>query len=248
MVNVAVTVASLTRHGIGRVVVASQDTTDKHNSQALVQAAFHLVQLHSSPSNPLTNWEEVTPRLVQEEERRLETTSRKDMQIDQTSVTFANVSTTYSWLIKGTDKTNYMRLVPKAALEHLQDALRGQSSDPELWLGADKRPDDYHYVYLTEPDTLLHMRPSAIESIRQQMDEGNFSTPHRVQLAPQETDVPGYKDNRQWIPNYGILSNITALHGDTDACCDDGIQRPKDAFPKCNSIPTSGPVATQGTS
>lgn len=237
VVNVAATVASLTRHGIGRVVVVGEDTTAKHNSQALVQAAFRLVQSRSSPSNPRTEWEDTIAQLIEEEERRLATMAagRAEMQIDHTSVTFANVSTSFSWVIKGTNKTNSMTLVPKAALVYLQDALRGRSKDPDLWLGPGKSPDDYRYVYLTEPDTVLQMRPSAIESIRHQMDQGNFLAPHRIQPAPHETDVPGYKDNRQWIPNFGIMSNITVLHSDTDACCDNGIKRPKDAFPKCNS-------------
>eukprot|EP00977_Amphora_coffeiformis_P029502 scaffold41132_cov298-Amphora_coffeaeformis.AAC.1 len=238
VVNVAATVASLIRHGIGRVVVVGQDTTGNHENQALVQAAFRLVQSRRNPSSPLSDWEKVIPRFVQEEERRLAadiSRGSSDMRIDQTSVAFANVSTTYSWIVEETNQTKYMTLVPKAALEHLHEALRGQSNDPGVWLGYGKTPDDYRYVYLTEPDTILQTRPSAIESIRQQMDEGNFLTPHRLQPAPHKTDVPGYKDNRRWIPNYGIMSNITTLFSDTDACCDDGLERPKDAFPKCDS-------------
>ena len=236
VVNVAATVASLTRHGIGRIVVVGEDTSERRTSQALVQAAFRLVNLLVSSTSGLDkDWEQIISQLIQQEEERLQSNLQADMKIGDSSVTFANVNVTYSWIIEGTNTTNYMTLVPKAALDHLQQALRGEAPNPDIWLGSGKTPDDYHYVYLTEPDTILQMRPSAVESLRQEMDKGHFLAPHRFQPAPHETDLLGYKDNRAWIPNYGIMSNVTAIRSDSDACCDDGIHRPKDDFPRCSS-------------
>jgi hypothetical protein len=233
VVNLAATLASLTRHGIGRIVVVSEDA--HHHAQALVQAAFGLVPLATTDPSALEDWEITIPLLIRREEDRTLENPRVDFQIDETSVAFANVNVTYSWPIEGTNQTNHMTLVPKAALESLQLALQGESKNPELWLGPGKTTQDYDYVYLTEPDTILQLRPSAMARIQHEMDQGNFLIPHRFQPAPHETDVMGYKDNRNWIPNYGVMSNLTSLDSRTDACCDDGMHRPKDDFPRCNS-------------
>lgn len=81
-----------------------------------------------------------------------------------------------AWFTLGLLREQIPPIKPRrAALDHLQNA-RGQSG-PDLWLGSGRDAEDCQYVYLTEPDTILQMRPSAMESIQNEMNNGDFLVP-----------------------------------------------------------------------
>ena len=108
--------------------------------------------------------------------------------------------------------------LPRAAVVGLTQALRG--TDPswtKAWLGED--PDRWKYIYLTEPDSILQTRDSALLQLKQALDDDLIVTPHRLQPIPYEGDVP-YETNDhsvvlkdQKIPRW--------MDDNVDACCDE---------------------------
>eukprot|EP00629_Pelagomonadales_sp_RCC1024_P008462 CAMPEP_0119264586 /NCGR_PEP_ID=MMETSP1329-20130426/3629_1 /TAXON_ID=114041 /ORGANISM="Genus nov. species nov., Strain RCC1024" /LENGTH=429 /DNA_ID=CAMNT_0007264365 /DNA_START=98 /DNA_END=1384 /DNA_ORIENTATION=+ len=114
--------------------------------------------------------------------------------------------------------------MPYAAIAGLQRAF--QQADAR-WLG---RRADWKFVYLTEPDCILHVRASAIPAILFKVNAGKVLAPHRLQPIPHASDfTPPYA-----VP---VLPNTQALAvqdvGPDDGCYDAGNWKP-DLPPGCS--------------
>lgn len=62
----------------------------------------------------------------------------------------------------------------KGALTGLQHALKGEIEEKQMveWLGSANDVSFWQYVYLTEPDTILQVRPSALPQLRASLTTG----------------------------------------------------------------------------
>lgn len=133
--------------------------------------------------------------------------------------------------------------MPKGALISLRRAFLDSHNQRrrDLWLGGPRRTSRWKYVYLTEPDTILQARPSALQVLGHTLDKGLIVVPHRLQPVPHESDVNGTEvDRNRVLPSVGHFRKVFSLDvvGDSDACCDDGVDKPgmPPAFPKCGTF------------
>lgn len=138
--------------------------------------------------------------------------------VGDTEVTFVIAPTS-------TLKTKFLeKNMPRGALEGLRRAFLRASkvSDRKSreWLGSD--PYRWKYIYLTEPDSLLQVRPESLPQIFDEVDRGNVLVPHRLQPIPHEYDVPQY-DGAPWKYLHASRGFNTVLDMDptVDACCDE---------------------------
>eukprot|EP00544_Gedaniella_sp_CCMP2646_P005118 CAMPEP_0202493882 /NCGR_PEP_ID=MMETSP1361-20130828/10040_1 /ASSEMBLY_ACC=CAM_ASM_000849 /TAXON_ID=210615 /ORGANISM="Staurosira complex sp., Strain CCMP2646" /LENGTH=388 /DNA_ID=CAMNT_0049124243 /DNA_START=312 /DNA_END=1479 /DNA_ORIENTATION=+ len=112
----------------------------------------------------------------------------------------------------------------KGALAGLQHAIQGKMEPSRLrvWLGVTHNASYWKYVYLTEPDTILQTRPSALVQIREALDNGLILAPHRLQPLPHESDLKGMKNENKFLPAKGKFETVTALDPlDGGVCCDE---------------------------
>ena len=74
--------------------------------------------------------------------------------------------------------------IPYASLKGLRMAFNGDlnETETELWLG--KSRNSWKFVYLTEPDSILHTRPHVLHQLRDVVLEGSIAVPHRLQPIP----------------------------------------------------------------
>lgn len=124
--------------------------------------------------------------------------------------------------------------VPKGALETLQHAFNGDlgTEDQAQILGSNAR-QRWKYVYFTEPDLVLHSRPSMLQPLTEQLDQGNILAAYRLNLLPHESDFEDFFAPSRLVPNAGNLT-VTKLHPSIDACCDQGVELSA-REPKCGT-------------
>ena len=115
-------------------------------------------------------------------------------------------------------------LVPADAIHRLQQALSGKLSPLEQtrWIGA--RPDKYNFVYYTEPDLILHTRPSAIGALSNKLQLGKLVAAHRFQPLPHEDSFADNPIPRKVVPR--LKADMMDLNRTTDSCCDAGNHWP----------------------
>jgi len=111
------------------------------------------------------------------------------------------------------------KFVPQLALIGLQNAMKNATKE---WLG--KNPQRWKYVYFTEPDLLLHTRPSAVEAISKALNDGALLTAHRLEPVPHERHFPSLSRERI-IPDIGVFAAIHTLNEES-TCCDQGFYYP----------------------
>ena len=116
--------------------------------------------------------------------------------------------------------------IPKASLYGLHRAMAGNDTQwTQRWLGTN--PLQWQYVYLTEPDTMLNTRPSALPHIEAALQDSLILAPHRLQPIPFEEDVPESPLRDTFVPaDFKTPIPLDALAG--DSCCDEqaGAYRP----------------------
>jgi hypothetical protein len=111
------------------------------------------------------------------------------------------------------------------------------------WLG-DTHQDPgrfWQYLYLTEPDSILHTRKSSLKQIKAEIDHNEgIIPPWRWQPIAHESDVEGMdKDNLKMLTAADGFGEVIELdsHGQShDVCCDEyaGDYRPGlNDFPPC---------------
>eukprot|EP00980_Cylindrotheca_fusiformis_P026002 scaffold15140_cov164-Cylindrotheca_fusiformis.AAC.4 len=210
--SLAATIASLCKVGFGRVVVVGSNNDDGNDSM-YVNEALRLLLFEQQHNSTKTN-----------------------STCTSSEISYVHI-TNKTWL-----QTKWVALnIPRAAVVGLQLALTGQLKDNEAeidsWLGASYDRSYWKYVYLTEPDTILHTKPWLLEPIRDGLNHGLSFFPHRLLPLPHESDLPsppsGDDKNGHrtapyaghFIPNTHPFSNITtikATDGEYVCCCDDG--------------------------
>ena len=132
--------------------------------------------------------------------------------------------------------------MPQVALSHLKQAMQGELSPDETqtWLGdavsISNNDDDHHssinhpwkFVYFTEPDILLHARPTALPAMRQGMQERAYTlSGHRFQPIPHQINFPNYQHLHNVIPNsYAPLTPPMNPLSEEHSCCDGGKYYP----------------------
>jgi hypothetical protein len=208
--SLAATIASLYHVGFGRVVVTGYNDQD----ETRVHEAFRL--LH---------------KLIATKDAGQSVPAK----IGNTELAYVKI-TDESWL-----KTHWVKFnMPRAAVIGMQHALGGkltEEQDSQAWLGSTHDASFWKYVYLTEPDTLLHTKPSLWKSIQHGLDSGLSFFPHRLQPLPHQYNLPPSESDAtnkkhvsniyagKFIPNIHPFSNITTLD-DSLHCCDDGPKWP----------------------
>lgn len=115
---------------------------------------------------------------------------------------------------------NDTKLMPKTALKGLQLAMLNQTNAEE-WLGANH--SKWEFVYYTEPDLILHARPSAIPSFASLLRQGRCISAHRFQPLPHEANFPLYNRTDKILP-HNFTHDRWFLNplDDSMACCDRG--------------------------
>jgi hypothetical protein len=212
--SLAATIASLYTVGFGRVVVVGHTMEDKEDvveAFRILGAVFRKKQDRNATSSPTSSY-----------------------QIGDTELAYVRI-TDQSWI-----KTKALDVnMPRGAIIGLQLALMGRMSDPHQevdWLGTTFAASEWKYVYLTEPDTILHTKPWVLPSIRDGLDRGLSFFPHRMQPLPHESDLPPSLNdtNRNHVSDFNAglfipshvhpFSEVKSLNPSSgrNVCCDGG--------------------------
>ncbi|KAL7490297.1 hypothetical protein ACHAW6_016074 [Cyclotella cf. meneghiniana] len=140
--------------------------------------------------------------------------------------------------------TKDLTLVPKAAMLQFQDivaqrknANMSTKSDANVtvWLG-NHNPSRWKYIYFTEPDLILHLRPEAIPALSIELDKNHIVNAHRLQPLPHikqfsdiiENIASSHSKAASELWNKVLLdqASFAAVHSlnpsSGDACCDQG--------------------------
>jgi hypothetical protein len=225
--SLAATVASLYQVGFGRVVVVSVNTDDMSYVMNTVDV---LSQIYGGSTTNNGQSESKDNNLC-----RLGSTKME--------IAFVHV-TDPDWISNGIVERN----VPRAAMVGLRLAMTRKLNTTETtkWLGRHKNVvQHWNYVYLTEPDTILHIRRELLPQFQAALQDGISLFPHRLHPLPHETDLPrDHTMNRGlYIPNVGHFANISVIDTSTSttvntsqiqqeasamyiSCCDDGKSWP----------------------
>ena len=133
------------------------------------------------------------------------------------------IGSTEFGFVKATTEDVISKMTPinivKGSLIGLQHALKGEL---EKWLGNSRERSSWNYVYLTEPDTILQTKPSALPQLKAALDEGTVLAPHRIQPVPHEYDLLRMTNPNKFIPAKGNFSSVLELNPLEGAvCCDE---------------------------
>jgi hypothetical protein len=217
--SLAATIASLYQVGFGRILVVGYRDEDMIG----VEGAFRLVESTFKNESTSTN----THTQIH--------TATMYMK-DGTEIAYVRIRDE-KWVYTRHMKVNMIR----GCIVGMQKALSGQLNDTltQQWLGnrttntnanANATIEYWKYIYLSEPDTILHTKPWILPSIRNQLDKGLSFFPHRIQPLPHESNFPSShkaSSGGMFIPNNVFpFSNITTLdpldQQHPDSCCDGG--------------------------
>ena len=114
-------------------------------------------------------------------------------------------------------------IFPRVALTYLQTALT------EGWteVGGDAASSSWQYIYYTEPDLILHARPSALFALTEQLKQGNTLSGHRFQPIPHQTNFPNYHRLDKVLPfNFSQPLIDMNPYSEAHSCCDQGAYYP----------------------
>lgn len=121
--------------------------------------------------------------------------------------------------------------MPRVTLRGLQLAMRGQLSRNEIeqWLGEDN-DKRWSFVFFTEPDLILHARPEALPSLKDEMRRGSVLSGHRFQPIPHQDNFPTFDRMEAVLPSiFAPLPDRLMVVDILDAnqsCCDGGRYYP----------------------
>lgn len=210
VLSLAATMASMMQAGIGRILVVGYDEDD--SSYARESFAF------------------LRERTSEKDDKELPIT-----RIGKTEVGYARAT-----LEEVTSKITPVNRV-KGSLTGLQRALKGKMDEERKkeWLGRTHKASFWKYVYLTEPDTILQARPSALPQIQAALDKGMILAPHRFQPLPHESDLKGMENENKFIPATGKFETVVKLNPLNGGVCCDGLEgesKPYMKFDKCGSF------------
>jgi hypothetical protein len=228
--SLAATISSLVQLGMGRIVVVGHDK-EEFEERPLVYGAFDMVfSSFIDPSSSLNA-----------------SSSHESKESASTYRTVRGSQLAYVTVSNDTVFTDFVSVnMPRGALLGLHRALteRNDRTWSDAWLGkaasdtddasTDSDRDDppssvvpvkWKYVYLTEPDTLLHTRPRTVPNLKDMLDRGHILAPHRWQPIPYQADVPESISKRTFISEGKMAASafrsVRTLDSMTDACCDE---------------------------
>jgi hypothetical protein len=193
----AATIASLLRHGVGRVVVVGHFPEDP----VIAEEAFRQLRRYRRSTST--------------------TTGMKDTDQEQQSSFEDELVYFHTDAIQA---RNCKTHIPKGALIDLQRALKGELSqeDQAKWLGSKHGQDGWKYVYFTEDDHILNARQLNGSHIRKLLDDGGVMIPHRLQPIPHALDLKGIPEEptERAMLEESFGGGVKDLFPDTDSCCD----------------------------
>ena len=196
--NMLATIISLWKIGIGRIVIAGRT-----QERPVMIRALHLLMERMTSNVSTTNYQEISYACGLDNATQEKT------------------------------KDNEVIVLPRYVIKRVQEAFRGElsSKETEQFLGIrNVEPDTlpFEYIYFTEPDLILHTRPSALNVLSRQLEDGKVIAAHRFQLLPHAVDFPKYHDIGLVLPNVKPFNKFIdldpLLRG--DACCDRGKYSP----------------------
>jgi len=215
--SLAATLESLRRAGFGRTTVSVLVTNDV----PMVESAFRYLKEKVEPSY-----------------KSLDSPVYKigHMEVGYTFASHPYITTPL--LVKNMPRATLMTLKDAFTYSEMDASLRQPEMNTNVtaWLGDTQDPSYWQYVYLTEGDSILHARPSAMKAMKNEVDKGNIMLPHRWQPIPHESDVP-YADKA--MKNFLLLEEFPEVleFNPEDSCCDeeagDKSQPGKKDFEKC---------------
>ena len=203
--SLAATIESLRRAGFGRVTVGILEESDLHITHDAFKTALDFLypQNNHNPTDSVSR--------------------------------IGRMEVGYAWVASAYIRTqNLARNIPRAVLFGLRDAfkyskLKKSKRSDEMarnmtsWLGNRQNPSFWKYVYLTEPDTILQTRPSALLALKAEVDNGSVLLPHRLQPIPHESDVRGMKKDKNLFlfeDDFEEVIDLDPLNSH-DVCCDE---------------------------
>jgi hypothetical protein len=203
--SLSATIASLLQAGMGRIVVVGHNQ-QQDAERPLVHQAF----------------------------------SRFAPNINATTTSVYGTQLAYATVSDDVVRTDFMAVnVPRGALLGLRRALEGTDREwTSQWLGPPNNTAGgvypWKFVYLTEPDTILHVRPASLLKIERMLRKGMILVPHRLQPVPYEGDVPESNQTHTFITREQVAASTAAFILELDAaesgaaCCDEqmGTLRP----------------------
>jgi hypothetical protein len=207
--SLSAAIASLRQAGMGRIVVVGHDQQEDAE-RPLVHQAFKRFAPNSTESA---------------------SANHDIMDAHGTQLAYVTVSDDMV-------KTQFMAVnVPRGALLGLRLALEGADREwTTQWLGHNvtESVHAWKFVYLTEPDTILHARPTSLASMERMLQKGMILVPHRLQPVPYEGDVPESNQTHTFISREQVARSTAASILELDAadsnvaCCDEqrGALRP----------------------
>ena len=207
--SLAATVESLRRAGFGRVTVGIMVESDFD----LIQDAFKVLLDMVEPENTHDSKDIVT-------------------QIGHMEVGYALVSAEHAKtkkLSKNMPLGVLLGLKNAFAASELPDSNRTvqTTENMAMWIGNKQEPSYWKYVYLTEPDSILHTRPSTLAGLKAEVDKGSVLLPHRLQTMPHESDVVGMDKHKNLFliqEEFPEVMNLDPINNH-DACCDEKAGR-----------------------
>jgi hypothetical protein len=188
-----------------------------------------------SPSAQLSIWSlaATVVSLMQIHVKRILVVCRSELDLKLVHKVFENIISPFSELAVVLSNANLTgvetqgKLMPKQAMIGLQMALTKNMSQAlqQDWLGDS---DNFDYIYYSEPDLILNIRPSAIPAITAIMDGGNIMAAHRMQPLPHVDDFPNHTTPQRLAPAVDNFSanNILKVDPDQIRCCDAGNHYP----------------------
>jgi len=212
--SLAATIESIRRAEMGRVVVVGSESSHR----AVAQESFDYLKQHLKlPPQSATTTELNGTNVV--------------TQIGHLELGFVQLTPEHS-------KTKLVeRNMPKGALVGAREAFLLATQDPatltdqdketmEKWLGTKQSPSFWNYLYLTEPDSILTTRSSALAQIKEEIDvRGGIIAPFRLQPIPHESDLKGYAQKHRFLPAEDFevqeLDHYDNPTGSHDVCCDE---------------------------
>ena len=231
--SLAATIASLVKASCGRIVIAI-DQQDMDAASASIMVATKQLLLERNAKSRISRQRReyesflnasLPPTLINTV-LTVNPTNRFEYKVHGTQVAVAVVNCTEA----DETKRRKMRMIPKAALVHLKKAFDAKDVlHTQQWLGGPTNANvtahkNWKYTYLTEPDTILHMRPEAVPPLSREIRRGKILLPHRLQPIPHARDLPNYHPDRV-VPASGNFSTVLTLGSDA-MCCDDGPSAP----------------------
>ncbi|KAG7341355.1 hypothetical protein IV203_023306 [Nitzschia inconspicua] len=216
--SLAATIASLYQVGFGRVVVVGLNDHDMPHVQDAVNILLPIFNGQKAPRDKNNGHDE--SYLV-----RLGTTSME--------IAFVQV-TEPKWYFNG----KVARNVPRAAIVGMQRAMNQQLNGTETskWLGSRNNAWKYwNNIYLTEPDTILHIPQGLLAELGEALRKGIALFPHRLHPLPHESDLPTNHSLNPglYLHNIGHFANISTISTSTDTQNDNGIDELSTDFVSC---------------